>query len=39
MKNDTVKLLHECNSGIKMGKSAIEKVLPHAKDDELRRSL
>ena len=39
MNNDTVKLLRECNAGIKMGKSAIEAVLPHAKDSEIRRSL
>ena len=39
MNNDMVKLLRECNAGIKMGESAIEKVLPHAKDEELRRSL
>ena len=39
MSNDTVKLLRECNAGIKMGKSAIDAVLPHAKDKELRRSL
>ncbi len=39
MHSDTVKLLRECNAGIKMGESAIEKLLPHAKDDELRRSL
>ena len=37
--NDTVKLLRECNAGIKMGESAIEKVLPHAKSEELKRSL
>ena len=39
MKNDTVKLLRECNAGIKMGESAIAKVIPYAKSDELRRSL
>jgi hypothetical protein len=39
MNNDTVKLLRECNAGIKMGKSAIEAVLPHARDVEMRRSL
>ena len=39
MNNDTVKLLQECNAGIKMGKSAIEAVLPHAKDEEMRRCL
>ena len=39
MKNDTVNLLRECNAGIKMGESAIEKVLPLAKSEELRKSL
>ena len=39
MENDTVRLLRECNAGIKMGESAISKVLPHAKDAELRRTL
>ena len=39
MRNDTVELLKECNAGIKMGESAIEKVLPHAKDTELKRAL
>ena len=37
--NDTTRLLRECNAGIKMGESAIEKVLPKAKDGELRRVL
>lgn len=39
MNNDTVKLLRECNAGIKMGEDAIKRVLPHAKDAELRRTL
>ena len=39
MKNDTEKLLSECNAGIKMGERSIERVLPHVKDEELRRSL
>ena len=39
MQTDTIKLLRECNAGIKMGESAIKKVLPHAKSDELRRTL
>ena len=39
MENDTVKLLRECNAGIKMGESAIKKVLPHARSKELRRAL
>ena len=39
MNNDTINLLTECNSGIKMGESAIKQVLPHAKDKELRHIL
>ena len=39
MNSDTVKLLKECNAGIKMGESAINKVLPHTHSDELKRSL
>lgn len=39
MENDTVKLLRECNAGIKMGESAISKTLPHAKDTRLRHTL
>lgn len=37
--NDTVKLLRECNAGIKMGKSAIEMTMPKAKSGELRHLL
>ena len=36
---DTIKLLRECNAGIKMGESAIKQVLPHAKSEELRHTL
>ena len=39
MDNDSVRLLRECNSGIKMGEDAIKKVLPDTKAHELRRSL
>lgn len=39
MENDTVRLLRECNAGIKMGEDAIKKVLPHVKDSELKSSL
>ncbi len=39
MKNDTEKLLSECNAGIKMGERSIERVLPHVKDEEMRRAL
>lgn len=33
---DTVKLLRECDSGIKMGVSAIDEVLDYVRDEELR---
>ena len=36
---DTVKLLKECNAGIKMGINAIEEVLPSVKDGEFREIL
>ena len=39
MQTDTIKLLRECNAGIKMGESAIKKVLPHAQSEELRHTL
>ncbi len=39
MENDTVKLLRECNAGIKMGESAISKVLPHTKNGEMKKTL
>lgn len=37
--NDTVKLLRECNAGIKMGESAIEKVAPSTHSGKLRQLL
>ena len=39
MHSDTVKLLRECNAGIKMGEDAIKKVLPKAKNEKLREAL
>lgn len=39
MQSDTVRLLTECNKGIKMGEDAIKKVLPKAKDKRLREAL
>lgn len=39
MNSDTVKLLRECNAGIKMGENAIKKVLPKVKDKRLKRTL
>ncbi len=39
MKIDTVNLLKECNSGIKMGVSSIERVMPYAKSEKLKKAL
>ena len=39
MQNDTVSLLKECNSGIKMGVNSIEKVLPYVNDRNLKKNL
>ena len=36
---DTVKLLRECNAGIRMGVSSIDEVLPKVKDGGLRQVL
>ncbi len=34
--NDTIRLLRECDSGIRMGVDAINELLPHAKSDKLQ---
>ena len=39
METDTIKLLRECNAGIKMGEDAIKQVLSHVKSKELRHAL
>ena len=39
MKSDTINLLMECNAGIKMGVSSIERVLPYVKDPHLKSML
>ncbi len=39
IKEDTVKLLRECNAGIKMGVSSIDEVLPKVKNSDLRATL
>lgn len=36
IEQDTIRLLRECDAGVKMGVDAIEQVLPHAKTGELR---
>ena len=39
IEEDTIKLLRECNAGIKMGVSSIDEVLPKVKSSDLRGSL
>lgn len=37
--NDTIKLLCECDAGIKMGVTAIDEVMGGAKSDKMRQKL
>ncbi len=37
--NDTVKLLRECDAGVKMGVASINEVLPSVKSENFRRDL
>ena len=39
MKDDTIKLLRECNAGIKMGVSTLDDVMEHVQSDNLRNLL
>lgn len=39
VEQDTVKLLRECDAGVKMGIKSIEDVLPHVKESELEQTL
>lgn len=39
MEDDTIKLLRECNAGIKMGVSSLDDVIEHVKDGKLRNLL
>lgn len=39
IEQDTVKLLRECDAGIKMGVSAIDEVMPYASNEELKAIL
>lgn len=36
MEDDTIKLLRECNSGIKMGITSLDDVMEHVKDQHLK---
>lgn len=39
MEDDTIKLLRECNAGIKMGVSSLDDVIEHVQSDSLRSLL
>ena len=39
IEKDTIRLLRECDAGIKMGVSSIDDVLKYAKDDNLKETL
>ena len=39
IEKDTVRLLRECDAGIKMGSKAIDEVMNYAESEELKRSL
>ena len=39
IEQDTIKLLRECDAGVKMGVSSIEDVLPHVESDKLKKYL
>lgn len=39
IEQDTIRLLRECDAGIKMGVSSIDEVLKYVKDDELKQIL
>ena len=39
IEQDTVKLLRECDAGIKMGVTSIEDVLPHVENESLKSKL
>ena len=39
IEQDTIKLLRECDAGVKMGVASIDDVLDHARDDRFPRAL
>ena len=39
IEQDTIKLLRECDAGIKMGVESIEDVLDYARDENLKKTL
>ena len=39
IEQDTIRLLRECDAGVKMGVDSIEQVLPHVKSEDLKSRL
>ena len=39
IEQDTIKLLRECDAGVKMGVTSIDDVLPHVQSDQLEKCL
>jgi hypothetical protein len=39
IEQDTIKLLRECDAGVKMGISSLDDVIPHVKSEKLRKFL
>ena len=39
IEQDTIKLLRECDAGIKMGITSIDDVLPHTRSEQLQKTL
>ncbi len=39
IEQDTIKLLRECDAGVKMGVSSIEDVMEHARDEDFKKKL
>ncbi len=39
IEKDTIKLLRECDAGIKMGVASIDEVIDHVKSDRLEKYL
>ena len=39
IEQDTIRLLRECDAGVKMGVSSIEDVMPHVKGEDFRKYL
>ena len=39
IEQDTIRLLRECDAGVKMGVASIEEILPSVKNEDLKKFL